>query len=332
MSDAEHELQDRGTPADIAFTVVIPAYNAGTLLREALESVAAQQHRPAWIVVVDDGSRDNTGDNAARWLADLGLPGEVVCQENRGISAARNAGLSRRRTGWVALLDADDLWLPDHLQRLAAAVASYPDAVAAFGDSRYFGDADAPDGLLAGARASQVAERSVAPGVQLLSTTLFDALLPGLFIPVSASAFRLDGAEWRFDPGLRTGEDRYFFLQLCQRGRFLFVERQTARTRRHAHNTTHHSQEARRHEDLVTLMTKIGQSSDFRLDAGQRASLARLTGDAVNQLMYSSSCNGLKAHLRARRRVATELRAHSRPRIRDLLRAIVHSATLRPSR
>ena len=64
----------------VRFTVVIPAYNPGTMLREALESIATQSFKADWVVVVDDGSSDGTCDAAGAWLAEFSLPGTVLRQ------------------------------------------------------------------------------------------------------------------------------------------------------------------------------------------------------------------------------------------------------------
>lgn len=94
--------------------VVIPAYNAGEYLERCLRSVWAQSPRlPAEVVVVDDGSRDETAVIAES------LGATVVRHEtNRGLPAARNSGLAATTHEWVALLDSDDEWLPNHLAEL----------------------------------------------------------------------------------------------------------------------------------------------------------------------------------------------------------------------
>lgn len=317
--------------AAVDFTVVIPAYNPGGLLAEALESVAGQTLRPAWVVVVDDGSSDGSSASATDLLAHHALTGVVLRQANQGISAARNAGLAARRTRWIALLDADDLWTSDHLERLSLAIHRCPDAIVAFGDSRFFGDARSRTDLLARTTALRLSEACVEPGIHVLSNEVFDALLPGLFIPVSASAFRMDcgDPEPRFDTGLRSGEDRYFFLQLSRRGRFVFTEAQIARTRRHENNTTHHDNASRLQEDLLALLVKIGRSPDFALTAEQRLEVRRASARAATALMYSSSTVGLGAYLRARRRAAHHLRLADRCRVRDLIRATAVSLRLK---
>ncbi len=316
--------------APAAFTVVIPAYNPGPFLTEALESVARQTVQPAWVVVVDDGSTDGTFERATRLLADHALPGVVLRQVNQGISATRNAGIAAGKTDWIALLDADDLWLPTHLEQLRAAIAFCPDAVVAAGDSRFFGDARSRTDLLARTTALKLSEHSPAPGFHILSDKVFDELLPGLFIPVSASAFRMSGEPApRFDLGLRSGEDRYFFLQMSRRGRFVFTEEQISRTRRHEHNTTHHYNAARLHEDLVTLLTKIDRSSEFALSATQREVVRDAAVRATSALMYSSSCNGLANYLKARRHAAPYLPDGGRVEPRNLLRAVAISLGLK---
>ena len=314
----------------IPFTVVVPAYNPGPFLAEALDSVRQQTRPAAWTVVVDDGSSDGTTETAKRLLATLGLQGEVVRQANQGISAARNTALAHRRTDWVALLDADDLWLPDHLARLDDAIALCPDAVVAFGDSRFFGDPRSMTGLLTRGIAHQLIERTLADGVHRLSDRVFDELLPGLFIPVSASAFRMDLApEPRFDVGLHTGEDRYFYLQMSRRGRFVFTEHQIAKTRRHEDNTTHHSNAARLHGDLVALLKKIERTPDFALTAAQRTVVRDAATKAADALMYSSSRGGLRAYARARREAAGYVSLSRRYSWRDTARALAVSMGLK---
>jgi glycosyltransferase involved in cell wall biosynthesis len=95
--------------------VVIPAFNRPVMVRRALASVAAQTAAPSEVIVVDDCSTDATGDVAAE------LGARVLRHEvNRGEGAARNTGLEQATQPWVALLDSDDEWLPDHLRTVWA--------------------------------------------------------------------------------------------------------------------------------------------------------------------------------------------------------------------
>jgi len=116
-------------------SVVMAAWNAAPFVAEALRSVLDQTASPAEIVVVDDGSTDDTAAIAA------GFAGvTVVRQEHAGIAPARNAGLAHARGDFLALLDADDVWLPAKLERQLAAFADDPTREAVFSRFDEFGD------------------------------------------------------------------------------------------------------------------------------------------------------------------------------------------------
>lgn len=93
-------------------SVVIPAYNAARWIRETIASVLAQTHRPIELLVIDDGSTDDTVAIATSFGDDVA----VVRQANAGAATARNTGIARSRGDYVALLDADDLWHPRKLE------------------------------------------------------------------------------------------------------------------------------------------------------------------------------------------------------------------------
>lgn len=94
-------------------SVIIPCYNTAPYLREALDSALAQTPPPLEVIVVDDGSTDDSAAIAGSY----GPPVRVVRQANRGQAAARNRGIAEARGDWIALLDADDVWLPQKTAR-----------------------------------------------------------------------------------------------------------------------------------------------------------------------------------------------------------------------
>lgn len=113
-------------------SVVIPAYNAARYLSEAIESVRAQTVPAQEIIVVDDGSTDDT-PRIAQSFADV----EYVLQANSGAAQARNTGAQKARGEFLAFLDADDLWTPRKLEwQLAAFGAQQGDLV--FGQAQQF--------------------------------------------------------------------------------------------------------------------------------------------------------------------------------------------------
>ncbi len=95
--------------------VIIPAYNAERYLAEAIESVLAQTFEDWRIVLVDDGSTDNTAIVLAPYIERLGTRLKVIKQSNRGLPAARNTAICNSSSEFISLLDADDVWLPCRL-------------------------------------------------------------------------------------------------------------------------------------------------------------------------------------------------------------------------
>ena len=122
----------------IRVAVVIPCYNDGATLPETVRSVLAQE--PTELVVVDDGSGDPGTMAVIQQLEEEGVL--VVRQENSGPAGARMAGVRVTSAPFVFPLDADDVLLPGALTALVEALDSHPDAVAAWGDTRFFGDVD----------------------------------------------------------------------------------------------------------------------------------------------------------------------------------------------
>jgi len=93
-------------------SVIIPAYNAAPYLERAIHSVLVQIRPADEIIVVDDGSTDNTIEITARFGGKL----KLIRQANAGVSAARNMGIRAAKGDWIAFLDADDEWLPNRLR------------------------------------------------------------------------------------------------------------------------------------------------------------------------------------------------------------------------
>lgn len=127
--------------------VVIPAYQAARFIREAIDSVLRQPCSVAEIVVVDDGSTDDTGTIAASF----GPPVRVVARANGGIGAARNSGLEHTTSEIIAFLDADDLWTEASLSSRLPALTD-PGVDVVFGQVAAFAELG-PDGPIATAPA-----------------------------------------------------------------------------------------------------------------------------------------------------------------------------------
>lgn len=108
--------------SDNAYAVVIPAYNAARTLDEAIQSVLAQTVAASDILVIDDGSTDDTADIAARYGGTV----RVIRQANAGAAAATTVGLKSVSAPFVAGLDADDIWMRDKAERQLERFARAP--------------------------------------------------------------------------------------------------------------------------------------------------------------------------------------------------------------
>src|SRR5262249_46647903 len=103
-------------------TCIVPVHNGERFLEQALGSIQRQTHSPVEIIVVDDGSSDQSPAIAGAWAG-----AQYVRQEQAGPAAARNAGIRRATGAFISFLDADDLWHPEKLARQLARFAARPD-------------------------------------------------------------------------------------------------------------------------------------------------------------------------------------------------------------
>jgi glycosyltransferase involved in cell wall biosynthesis len=107
----------------IDISVVIPVFNRPLTIRRALDSVRAQTLIPREILVVDDGSTDNTPEILNEYLPEI----RIITRENGGVAAARNSGILAAGGTWIAFLDSDDVWLPDKLEKQADYLRVHPE-------------------------------------------------------------------------------------------------------------------------------------------------------------------------------------------------------------
>ena len=96
--------------------VVIPTFNRDSVVSRAIDSVLRQTLLPSEIIVVDDGSTDNTADLIAAKYSAI----SYLRTENKGVSAARNLGIKKAKSEWIAFLDSDDEWLPQKIEKQIA--------------------------------------------------------------------------------------------------------------------------------------------------------------------------------------------------------------------
>jgi glycosyltransferase involved in cell wall biosynthesis len=163
---------------------IVPVFNGVHDVMRALDSIFAQAHRPLEVIVVDDGSTDETG----AVIAAYGEHVRYVRQENAGPAAARNRGIRAARGALIAFLDQDDRWHPDKLAHQLTAFASRPSTDACVGHVESVWDDDTP-------RQADQPRAGVVPGyvtgTLLARREVFDRV--GLF---DAELWFVDSLEW----------------------------------------------------------------------------------------------------------------------------------------
>ena len=218
------------------FSVVIPTYNRKEKLYRCIQSVLNGTFKDLEIIVVDDGSTDGSKD-----LVESNFPGiRYVMQNNKGVSAARNRGLSLARGEFIALLDSDDTWHPDRLAFYSKAMAELPAEVGVvFNDmdqlvdgsptcqsiqARYFEkSADKDFRKMCGEKRIRFDEKYLS----LKYGWIFPSLIQGNVIQPSCAIMRRTVYEevGGFREDLRTANDTEFFLRVSERFQVGYIPR-----------------------------------------------------------------------------------------------------------
>ena len=264
-SDQTHN----GATAPIA--VVIPCHNYGRFLADAVKSVLAQKVRPDEIVVVDDGSTDNTAD-VCRGFAELAY----LRTDQGGPSAARNAGLARTRSPMLLFLDADDMLRPFALEALHEAIQQAPSAGAVIGVSDTFQDSSPQEttGLLPDpAEVRTYAQEALSPGVSLLSARVLERFVRSNIAPACSTLIRRSVFETvgPWNEKYRHHEDREMWIRIAAKCRLAFLDRPVALVRRHGQNITDHLNWERNHQGVLEVLDDL-----FRADWPDRSLKAML--------------------------------------------------------
>lgn len=223
------ELQDETEQAfeaePTSVSVVVPSYNHAQFIETTLRSIMKQTFAPTQLLVIDDGSIDESPAVIERVLNDCPFPGELIARSNRGLCATLNEGFERTRGEYFAYLGSDDLWLPDFLKARVALLESRSDAVLAYGHT-YFVDEENKIVDCTGdwARYSDGDVREM-----LLQTTA----------PMSSTVLYRRGAleqeRWNEQSNL---EDYDLYLRLSAKGPFAFDPRVLSAWRRHGANVS----------------------------------------------------------------------------------------------
>lgn len=203
------------------FSVIIPTYNRATLTAQAIESVRAQTFTDWEIVVMDDGSRDNTAEVVRKYEAEHSGRIRYFFQENQGKSVALNHAFTKVRGEFVAYLDSDDSWTPEKLEWQFRALEKFGAECPCFTDANYVNNPSLP------MTAFEFAGRKYDGDMGLVAdpASLFFETRSGIYVQTLALHRDLVRRTGDFDPKLPIGEDTDYLFRLGLTTKFCYVNK-----------------------------------------------------------------------------------------------------------
>jgi glycosyltransferase involved in cell wall biosynthesis len=207
-----------GVNMEPAVSVIIPTYNYARFLAEAVDSVLCQTFGDLEVIIVDDGSTDNTPDVVRPYLSDERI--RYIRQENKGLSAARNTGIRAARGEFIALLDADDVWLPSKLEKQVHLIGESDDFGLVYCRGEFIGEKGEP-----------------LPGIDLPhkeQPTYRDLMYHSLTIPSCVvTRKRIFDEVGLFDETLTSIEDANMWIRILRHHKSAYVNEVLVRIRKH---------------------------------------------------------------------------------------------------
>lgn len=205
--------------------VLVPSYNHSPYIERTLRSIYAQTLRPKKLIVIDDGSKDESPKIIERALMNCPFESVFVARENRGLCATLNEGITKIDTEYFAYIGSDDVWLPNFLEERLKLLETRPNAVLAFGNS-FLIDED-----------ERIIDRTD-NWVQFADGDMLPLLLRGVIFSSPTVVYRTAAVKkhgWNEDARL---EDYELYLKLAADGEFAFDKRVLSGWRQHRENTS----------------------------------------------------------------------------------------------
>lgn len=227
-SDLQEQTGQTFERASASVSVVVPSHNHAQFVEATLRSIMKQTLLPAELVVIDDGSSDDSPRLIERVLDDCPFPCELIVRENRGLCATLNEGFERTRGEYFAYLGSDDLWLQAFLQERVRLLEARPRAVLAYGHA-FFVDEQS---RVVDCTADWATYADGDARKMLLQTT---APMSPTVVYCRGALARMDGHRW--EPRSKL-EDYDLYLRLSDVGEFAFDRRVLSAWRRHGSNVS----------------------------------------------------------------------------------------------
>lgn len=302
--DLTEQIFASGTLTMSSISVVIPAYNAGRFLPDAVASLRLQTRLPDEVLIIDDGSTDDTL-NVARQLHESvrEFSIRIFSHANAGVSHTRNVGINEAKGELIALLDADDYLESEYLALAANGFKYGNNMQLVFASAVYYDEKlDNKIGLLATRIKSLRCSASNFDSYHIMNCELlFDLLLHGSFISQSACMFRKTGNIKLFNTRFSHGEDRLFLLNMLKAGAAVYVDKDLARIRRHPNNATN-TDSTQNVLNIISgryeLNNYLIQQAGFSLSKQQRDVLRANNITLKDEYNYFASLTGIRNYLK----------------------------------
>lgn len=225
-------------------SVVIPVYNGEKYIEECLQSVYRQSYRPIEVIVIDDGSADNSVNLISQFPDEK----KLISQRNTDVSQARNVGIQNAEGQFIAFIDQDDIWEKEKLEKQVRAFREKPGTDLVFTDSLKFNDK--------GERRHPRDKHEIAS--RLNDQNLFSTLVMKNVLMPSAVMVKKESIEKAglFESTFKTCGDYEMWLRMAAMGmKFLYLPEPLALYRQHAENTYKNSQIM--HKDRLKALDSI---------------------------------------------------------------------------
>jgi len=271
----------------VKVSVIIPTYNRAYILPEAVESVLRQTYSNFELIIVDDGSTDETAHVVSKF-SDFRIR-FVQRAKNGGVAAAKNTGLEVAGGEFIATLDSDDLWRPEKLELQARFLDEHPHVGGVFSDLEWIRGTQHVGSMLSAYPVfTRLLRDSLRQGVSVFSQhALYVCLLEEMPVKLQASTLRRDCVKkiGVFEESWRSGEDWEFVLRFARQNALGYLDRALAVQRTMADSTLGRHQKL----DAVFLMERfIQEKQQLRGDPEALAAVRR--GIAHHAKELGSQC------------------------------------------
>lgn len=211
----------------LLISVLMPIYKGERFVAHAIESVLGQTYPHIELIIVNDGSPDNSAAVIRHYLADVRV--KYIEQQNAGVASARNTALRHATGAYIGLCDQDDEWLPHKAEKQIAYMQAHPDAGLVHGDVDYIDENGQP-----------LPHEPYFPAA--VSGQCFARMYMGNPVMAVAAVFRrsLVDAIGGFDPSIKYADDYDLWLRIAAQHAVGYIDEPVARYRWHAENNSHH--------------------------------------------------------------------------------------------